>query len=115
MPALPYTLTEHAERDFFEALKRSDRYFGQDAAVRYQHLLVTAFEAISEDPDLMFSRPIGNLNLYHIRHCRKDAAVNGVIVKKPRHFVVYREKDGSVEILRILHDERQIEEHLRKL
>jgi toxin ParE1/3/4 len=46
----------------------------------------------------------GSVRKYHLKHSRKNAAVGGLIVKKPRHFIVYRVNGDTLEILRVLHD-----------
>ena len=54
-----------------------------------------------------------DVQAYHIRHCRKNAPVGGLIVKNPRHFIVYRTTaSGGIELLRVLHDRMDIESNL---
>ncbi len=50
-----------------------------------------------------------NAWIHHLRHNRKRAAVNGLVVKNPRHFVIYLEEPEAVRILRLLHDCMDIE------
>lgn len=83
--------------------------FGIAAAHRYRVLMEVALMAIYENPELPGSKRIegfgGKVRAYHIRHSRKKASVEGLIVKNPRHFIVYRTTDtGSIELLRVLHD-----------
>ena len=108
-----FTLSNQAKREFVAALEWSELHFGEAAAKRYQQLLRTAFLEIAQDIEAPGSKALDGFRLYHIRHCRKKAPVDGLIVKSPRHFLLYREREGVVEIARILHDQMNIEAKLR--
>jgi len=108
-----FTLSNQAKREFIAALEWSEKHFGEDAALRYQQLLRTAFVEIAENLEAPGSKAVDGFRLYHLRHCRKKAPVKGLIVKSPRHFLIYREREGVVEIARILHDQMNIEAKLR--
>ncbi len=91
----------------------SGERFGEQAASRYRHLIRTAVHEISKEPDRIGARRFEefrpNAWIYHLRHSRKRAAVDGVVVKSPRHFVNYLEEPEAVRILRLLHDSMDIE------
>jgi toxin ParE1/3/4 len=100
--------TARALRDFQDCILWSARNFGKQAAYRYKVLLEVAILDLGENADPIGSDSIeefnGSVRKYHLRHSRKNAAVGGLIVKKPRHFIVYRVNGDTLEILRVLHD-----------
>jgi toxin ParE1/3/4 len=101
--------TAKAVEDLESCLLWSAESFGIPAAHRYRALLEVALLAILEDPELRGSKPIegfdGKVKIYHLRHCRQAAPVGGLIVKNPRHFIVYRTMEaGAIELLRVLHE-----------
>ena len=101
--------TAKSVEDIESCLLWSAENFGIPAAHRYRVLLEVALLAIVEDPDLHGSKLIegfdDKVRLYHLRHSRKVASVGGLIVKNPRHFIVYRATDdGAIELLRVLHE-----------
>jgi toxin ParE1/3/4 len=85
---------------------------GINARDRYSKLIETTLLAISEDPLLRGSSEFQEVRLYHLRHSKKAAAVNGIIVKNPRHFVAYRDRIDTIKVLRLLHDQMDIEYYL---
>ena len=91
----------------------SGERFGGQAASRYRHLIRTAVHEISKEPALIGARCFEefrpNAWLYHLRHSRKRAAVDGIILKSPRHFILYLEEPEAIRILRLLHDSMNIE------
>lgn len=98
-----------ALEDIESCLFWSAENFGIPAAHRYRALLEVALLAILKDPNLPGSKRIegfdGKVCAYHLKHSRKEAPVGGLIVKSPRHFIVYRAMDtGGIELLRVLHD-----------
>ncbi len=114
---MTFRSTRHAVQDVEECIAWSAAKFGKSAARRYQKLIATAIKEIAAKPDLSGSREIKGLQrgirLYHLRHSRKRAVVGGHIVKRPRHFIVYKVlESGIVEIIRLLHDSMELESHL---
>lgn len=102
------TFSKTALREIDECLFLSGEEFGWAAATRYRSLIQAALKEIGENPN-----PVGSVafedyraraRIYHLRHCRKQAAVDGIMVKRPRHFVVYVEENEAILILRVLHD-----------
>ncbi|MEM7147490.1 MAG: type II toxin-antitoxin system RelE/ParE family toxin [Verrucomicrobiota bacterium] len=111
---MTFSQTEDATQDIEEALLWSAEHFGRAAARRYRSLIATAILEIVANPDLAGSRNVHGLpcgiKIYHIRHSKTRAAVDGLIVKRPRHFIAYRLLDSQmVEIVRVLHDSMDIE------
>ena len=43
-----------------------------------------------------------------LKHRKKFARVDGNAVKNPKHLIVYRNRDGEIEILRLLHERMDI-------
>jgi toxin ParE1/3/4 len=98
-----------AVEDIESCLLWSVENFGIPAAHRYRALLEVALLAIMEDPELHGSKQVegfdGKVRLYHLRHSRRSAPVGGLIVKNPRHFIVYRAmEERAIELLRVLHE-----------
>lgn len=106
--------TFRASRDIEECLLWSASNFGIPAARRYRKLLAVAIGEIANDPQLPGSKTWDDLQpgvrLYHLVHSRKRAPVDGLIVKRPRHFIAYRVSKGdTLEVLRVLHERMNIE------
>lgn len=104
-------LTAAAEADFTEIIRWTTSRFGTHQACAYSKTLRLAIGALAEHgPEI-----IGAVNRDDIREGLKSLHVarNG---RPGRHFVMYRlsEKDAAriIEILRILHDAMDLQEHL---
>ena len=109
--------TDRALEDIEACLFWSAENFGIPAAHRYRALLEVALLAVLKEPELPGSKRIegfgGMVRVYHIKHSRNDAPVGGLIVKAPRHLIVYRTTDiGGIELLRVLHDRMDFESSL---
>ena len=53
------------------------------------------------------------MRTYHLSFSRQRARGQGSILRKPRHFLVYRLRgDTHIEIVRVLHDAMDLERHL---
>lgn len=110
-------ITDRALADMESCLFWSAESFGVPAANRYRALLEAALLAIFKDPELPGSKPVegfgGEVRAYHIRHSRKHAPLGGLIVKNPRHFLVYRTTDtGGMELLRVFHERMDLDSNL---
>lgn len=112
-----YRLSAAAEADISAIFRKSMEDFGEDAARRYTRLLSLAFQEIAQRPALEGSRELEHgIHLYHLRHSSKRAGIDGVTVRRPRHFVAYRKpSDRAIEIIRILHDAMDIDAHLTRV
>lgn len=113
---MPLRYLPAARKDIKDVLKWSAENFGQAAARRYQDLLRVALSDIAADPALDHSYEVRGLQtgirLYHLRHSRTRAAVEGQMVKSPRHFIAYLVRDADVVIVRVLHDRMEIARQL---
>lgn len=111
----PLRRSSAAIADIEDCLELSLQDFGEKAAERYAELLIIALESIQDNVNLMCSfayEELTHIKMVHLRHFRSRAKIDGEMVKKPRHFVVYCEVDEEITILRILHDSMEIEQHL---
>jgi toxin ParE1/3/4 len=106
-----------ARRDIIAILDWRRKEFGEDAALRYDALMAQALSDIGNDPE----RPgvqqrlelAHGVLVYHLRFsCARAQSALGV-VRNPWHFVIYRRRPpASIEILRIIHDSRDLARHL---
>ncbi len=89
-------------------------HFGADAADRYESLIGQALTDIGEDPFRpgAASRPElpEGVYAYHLASSRER--VTGGRVHTPRHFVLYRIVSFRIEVLRLLHDSRDLARHV---
>jgi len=109
-------LAPAARRDIREALKWSEEKFGSRAAQRYRALLKQALRDIAVDPERPGSMERPELSTgartFHLRFSRDRARASGS-VRNPRHFLLYRRnREGVIEVARVLHDARDLERHL---
>jgi toxin ParE1/3/4 len=116
-PAFQVILAAPADWDFIEIMDWSAERFGASAADRYELLIRQALTDVGEDPFRPGSRQRPELRqgiyTYHLSgSCDR---VCGNRVKAPRHFLLYRVLSFRVEVLRILHDSRDLERHLPEL
>ncbi|HUI53982.1 MAG TPA: type II toxin-antitoxin system RelE/ParE family toxin [Bryobacteraceae bacterium] len=110
-------LSPAARNDIRETLIWSQEQFGKRAAARYRELLKQALRDIAADPERPGSQERRDLasgvRTYHLLLSRDRARGNLGAVKKPRHFLVYRSRGNNVlEIIRVLHDARDLVRHL---
>jgi toxin ParE1/3/4 len=73
-----------------------------------------AIQQVAQDPERHGSIAFENgVRLYHLRHAKKEAFIDGIFVRKPRHFIAYRMlESGTLQIVRILYDAMDLEQHL---
>ena len=113
-PAYEVILAAPADRDFLEIMQWSAEHFGAAAADRYETLISQVLTDVGEDPFRPGARERPDLpegiSTYHLASSRER--VLGDRVKAPRHFMVYRVVGPRVEVLRILHDSRDVAKHL---
>lgn len=105
-----------AQQDIVEILRWSVNNFGERAAERYKVLLKQAFRDITSDPECPGSQDMPELakgiRSYHLCHSRDRSRTSRGIVREPRHFVIYRCRQNVIDIVRILHDARELSRHL---
>jgi toxin ParE1/3/4 len=95
----------------------SQERFGERAAARYRDLLKQALRDIAADPERPGSKERPDLargvRTYHLFFSRDRARGDLGVVKKPRHFLVYRRRgEAVIDVVRVLHDARDLERHL---
>jgi toxin ParE1/3/4 len=109
-------ISRAARRDMTAAMRWSVREFGEDAAWRYEDLLAQAITDLSQDPERPGSQQRHDLAkgvfVYHPRFSRERARSALGVVNRPQHIVIYRRRDRGIEILRVLHDARELQRHL---
>ncbi len=88
---MPYRLTKRAAADLLEIAAYTARQWGDAQAVKYRSFFNEAFQRIGDDPQTAGSRARDGL----LAGCR--------ILTVEQHIVVYRRREGTTEILRILH------------
>ena len=109
-------LTGPAPRDFAAIDSYTARKFGDATADRYDLLIRQALRDIQDDPNRLGvkTRP-ETLNpefkLYHLTSS-SDRVSSQPVVKEPRHFIIYRQQSDLIEVLRVLHDSRDLARHL---
>jgi toxin ParE1/3/4 len=107
-------VTTPAERDLQDIFRWSEAEFGILAADRYEALIAQALADIAEDPvrpgakqrDELFA----GIYTYHLVFSREHVSEGRV--KSPRHFLVYRIVEDRIEVLRVLHDSRDLDRHI---
>jgi toxin ParE1/3/4 len=111
-----YRLSEAAQRDVFDILAWTDEQFGEVARLRYESLIVAALRDVARHPDGpgSLARPeLGaRVRSWHLRLSRERVNPGVGIVRRPRHFLVYRLEPGLVVVGRVLHDAMELVRHL---
>ncbi len=112
-----YRLSAAARTDIIDILAWTHEHFGELARLRYELLLVTALRDIATEPERIgsISRPeLGNdVRSTHLRHSRDRARHESSVVRRPRHFLLYRViVPDLIGVGRVLHDAMEIERHL---
>jgi toxin ParE1/3/4 len=111
-------LSVEARRDLREILIWTQAKFGRDATLRYEDLIIRTLRDIAADTEGPGSKDRSDLQAgvrsYHLSFSRERARTSLGIVRNPRHFVIYRARDNPsiIDILRILHDSRELQRHL---
>lgn len=114
---LRIVLAPAARSDVREALMWSQERFGERTAARYRDLLKQALRDIAADPERpgFKERPdlARGVRTYRLYFSRDRARDDLGVVKKPRHFLVYRRRgEAVIDVVRVLHDARDLERHL---
>ncbi|MEJ7730218.1 MAG: type II toxin-antitoxin system RelE/ParE family toxin [Polyangiaceae bacterium] len=95
-----------AKRDIVEVLEFTKERWGRAHALEYGELIRQALRAIADDPKRGKSRDdvLSGALAYHIKQRGRPA----------RHIIFYRiGSAGAVEVVRVLHDAMDFEQHLR--
>jgi toxin ParE1/3/4 len=114
---LRLNLAPRARTDIREALLWSNERFGERAAIRYRELIRQALHDIADDPERPGSKPRSDLGrgirTYHLFFSRGRVRDVAGAVNAPRHPVVYRRRgERLIDVVRILHDSRDLARHL---
>lgn len=109
--------TPLARQDIAGILIWSEERFGQTIQARYARLLDTALQDIAADPERLGSRARpdvrAGIRTYHLLSSRERGRGPGGIIRRPRHFLVYRLiGETHLELLRVLHDAMDLARHL---
>ena len=111
-----YRLSAAAQADIVAILAWTHEQFGEAARNRYESLVVAALRDIAIEPLRAGSieRPeLGKgVRSWHLRLSRERARTKVGIVRRPRHFLIYRVEDDLVVIGRLLHDAMELATHL---
>lgn len=93
-----------ARRAFKDILAYSRKRFGPGIEDRYRWLFVRAFADLRADPARRGVRAVGSgLYLYNLRSSRTGIAPPDRIAR-PRHLIVFRYDDETIEVVRLLYD-----------
>lgn len=115
---LKVVLSIEARRDLRETLEWSELQFGRKAAKRYHAIILQALDDIGMQAFCLGSKNRDDLlpgvRVYHLRSSRNRIQTATGIVKNPRHFLLYRPREGgaSTDVLCILYDGRDLKRHI---
>jgi toxin ParE1/3/4 len=108
------TISAPAERDLRDIFLWSETEFGGVAADRYEVLIAQALADIAENPYRPGAKHrddlLAGIYTYHLVSSRNLVPEDRV--KSPRHFLIYRVLANRIEILRVLHDSRDLDRHI---
>ena len=111
-----YRLSEAAQGDVLDVLAWTHEQFGEAARLRYESLIVAALRDVASQPDRpgSLARPeLGaGVRSWHLRLSREHMGTSVGVVRRPRHFIVYRFEPGLVVVGRVLHDAMELARHL---
>ncbi len=110
---MPYRIRSSAgaKADIREALQYSAFRFGSAARSRYAALIVRTLDDITADPFDAGSHVRADLGeRIYGRHLKASAGDSGV--GDPRHIVFYRVDGKTIEVLRVLHEARDLPKYL---
>ena len=93
-----HTLTPAARTDLIEIWDYTRTTWSLQQAITYDDALADAFEALAAEP-------LRGLDLSDVRADYRRWSVG-------RHYIFYRQMSDTVEIVRILHQARDIDRHL---
>ncbi len=111
----PIRIAPRARSDLGAILADSEERFGSAIADGYRRLVAAALRDLRSDPKRsgVSQRPDlpGDVRLYHLRHSRKAPTAAGWI-RRPRHFLVFREDANEIVLVRALHDAMDFARHV---
>lgn len=111
-----YRLSAAAQTDIIGILAWTHEHFGEAARERYEALLVAALRDVSFQPERPGSleRPeLGEgVRSWHLQLSRERARTGTGVVRRPRHFLIYRAESDMIVVARVLHDAMELARHL---
>ena len=111
-----YRLSAAAQADIIDILTWTHGYFGDAARKRYEALIIAALRDIASEPGRIGSleRPeLGEgVRSWHLSLSRERIRDSVGVVRRPRHFLIYRTERDMVVVGRILHDAMELARHL---
>ncbi len=111
-----YRLTASAQADLLDIFAWTHAHFGEQARHRYEALVIAALRDIAAQPERAGSieRPeLGDsVRSWHLRLSRDRARTPTGMVRRPRHFLLYRQEAELVAVARVLHDAMELSWHL---
>jgi toxin ParE1/3/4 len=113
---LRYRLSDAAQVDVINILAWTQEQFGEAARLRYESLIVAALRDVATQPDRpsRIGRPeLGaGVRSWHLRLSRGHVGIGAEIVRRPRHFLLYRFEPALLVVGRVLHDAMELARHL---
>ena len=113
---LRYRLSDAAQEDVINVLAWTHEQFGEAARQRYEGLIVAALRDVATQPDRPGSIARTELGVgvrsWHLRLSRDHAAIGTGVVRRPRHFLIYRVEPAFVVVGRLLHDSMGLARHM---
>jgi len=110
----PIEFAPRARRDLDRLLEESEQRLGPAVADRYRRLVAAALRdlRLNSARSGVHSRLElrEDLRLNHLRHSRLRPSA-GQRIARVRHFIVFREVDGGLVIVRVLHDAMDLQAH----
>ncbi len=113
---LRYRLSDAAQADVIDILAWTQAQFGEAARLRYESLIVAALRDVATQPGRAGSieRPEfgAGVRSWHLRLSRDHVATGAGVVRRPRHFLIYRVEPPLLVVGRVLHDAMELARHL---
>ena len=110
-----YRLSDAAQADVVDILAWTHAQFGEVARLRYESLIVAALRDVATRPDRPGSieRPElgGGVRTWHLRLSRDHVTSAAGVVRRPRHFLIYRVEPALLVVGRVLHDAMELARH----
>ena len=111
-----YRLSDAAQADVIDILAWTHEQFGETARLGYESLIVPALRDVATQPDRPGSieRPeLGaGVRSWHLRLSRDHVGAAARVVRRPRHFLIYRFEPALLVVGRVLHDAMELARHL---
>lgn len=111
-----YRLSDAAQADVIDILAWTHEQFGEAARLRYENLIVAALRDVATQPDRPGSKERPELGAgvrsWHLRLSRDHANKGAAVVRRPRHFLIYRFEPALLVVDRVPHDAIELARHL---